>query len=202
MQNQPLYNAIISRRSTSKLSAPAPDRDVVTLMLKAAESAPDHGRLKPWRFYVVEGEALNALGEAYTRASTQFNTNDPKVLDKVRNMPLRAPMVIVATAVVTEGKIPEIEQYVSVGVAIQNMQLVAEEAGFAAMWRTGGVAYDPAIKALFDLGEQDQIIGFLYLGTSDATGEPRRDPVLTQGVSERAFCWYDAGKRAPFLKSS
>ncbi len=164
---QDLLQLIKSRASTPKLGLPAPSREQMIEALACAQRAPDHGRLRPWRFFVIEGEGLSQLGELYVAAAQSQN---PKLEDaqaeRLRGMPLRAPMiVVVASKVVTGHKVPVWEQHVATGCATQNLQLALHTMGFGCMWRTGEMASDPAVKARFGLGEADQIIGFLYVGT-------------------------------------
>lgn len=189
MQKNPVLTAITKRRSTAKLMAPAPSQAVIKKMLYAAESAPDHGRLKPWRIHVVQGEALNTLGDVFADAIIALDSGDSRRIEKARAMPLRAPMIFVVCACISENKIPEIEQLVAAGVAVQNMQLVAHEAGFATIWRTGDLATDPIVKAAFHLRKIDHIVGFLYAGTADMPMIERTAADLDQGCVERAFQW-------------
>ncbi len=138
-------------------------------------SAPDHGRLRPWRFIVLEGDARQTLGEAMAE-SLQSRTPDasPARIGAERNKPNRAPTIIVVAARITPGKIPEVEQLLAVGAATQNMCLAAEALGFGTMWKTGAAAYDSKVKHALGLREDDQIVAFLYLGTVVLPGVPRR----------------------------
>jgi Nitroreductase len=134
---------------------------------KAAARAPDHRNLKPWRFVVIEGEGLKALGELYQSAMLKTNPELPE--DKKQRalvLPQRAPMVIVAIATIAEDpKVPEIEQVLSTGAAVQNMLNAAFAMGLGAIWRTGDLAFNPYVAEGLGLDQTEQIIGFIYLGT-------------------------------------
>lgn len=171
---QDLLQLIKSRVSTPKLGLPAPTRDQMTDALACAQRAPDHGRLRPWRFFVIEGEGLNQLGALYVAAARAKNSPiEDAQAERLRGMPLRAPMVVVvASKVVTGHKVPVWEQQVATGCAAQNLQLALHAMGFGCMWRTGEMASDPTVKARFGLEEADQIIGFLYVGTPLETPKP------------------------------
>lgn len=91
-------------------------------------------------------------------------------LDAERRKALRAPMIIVAAATITPGKIPEIEQIEAVSAAVQNMLLAAHALGYGAMWKTGGAAYDAGVKAELGLTAGDHIVAFVYLGTATLQG--------------------------------
>ncbi|MBN3562641.1 nitroreductase family protein [Aliamphritea spongicola] len=155
------------RFSQPLLQEPGPDAEQLDNMFAAAMRAPDHAALRPWRFLVIDGDARGELGELYARAALQANPDVTEdVLTRNRKMTFRAPTIIVAIAVVTEHpKVPASEQLIAAGCAVQNMLLAANAQGVGAMWRTGGVAYDPVVKEGLGLAAHEEIIGFVYMGT-------------------------------------
>jgi len=166
-----LLKGIESRTSAVKLSEPAPTREQLERILNAGMRAPDHGRLRPWRFVVLQGAARAKLGDAMAdmlRAKVPDAT--PDQLNSERNKPLRAPLIVAVAAKITKGKIPEIEQLLAAGAAAQNMFLAANALGYGVMWKTGAAAYDPQVKALLGLAAEDHIVALLYLGTATASG--------------------------------
>ncbi len=89
-----------------------------------------------------------------------------EALAKARNMPLRAPLLVVAVACLQDHpKVPHAEQLLAAGCAAHGLVLGAYAQGLGAMWRTGEMATDPVVHAGLGLGEQERIIGFVYLGT-------------------------------------
>ena len=169
---------IESRRSTPVLVDPAPSDEQVKKLLRSAQLAPDHGRLKPWQFIVVKGEARHALGELYLQAALadKADLSDERK-ERVRKMPLRAPLVIVAaTKVVENHKVPVLEQALATGAAVQNMLLSAESLNYGTMWRTGDMAYSDVVKEGLGLRSEDVIVAFLYIGSIGA--EPKARPEL------------------------
>lgn len=182
-----LIETINQRVSSPKLGLPGPSRSEVMDLLACGVRAPDHGRLKPWRFVVVEGNGLEAMGEMFEASLLNANpeANDAKRA-KTRAMPLRAPLIIVAIADVTVGhKVPVIEQIAATSAAIQNIQLAAVDMGFGAMWRTGDMAYSSVVRKHFGLKAEDQIVGYLYLGTP--VGEPKE--IKRQDLKECVEFW-------------
>lgn len=180
-------HALTTRVSVGRLSEPAPSVEQRQQMFRAALRAPDHGGLRPWRFLTVEGEALNALGE---RMAEAMRADHPEIgadkLEKARSNPLRAPLLVIALArVVEHPKIPEIEQILAVGAAIQNLMLAAHAQGFAAIWRTGELAYSAHFREALGLEPADRIVGFVYLGTPVA--EPR--PATGLAVEDYVSVW-------------
>ncbi len=198
----PVLQAIIDRRSTPKLSEPAPSHEEVERLLMAAESAPDHGRIKPWRFYLIEGDARVRLGEQFARADG-VDGEDQRAVDKAKQMPLRAPMLIAVVAKVDaeHKKVPQIEQAVAVGAAVQNIQLAAHEMGYGVMWRTGAMSEDVSIRQLFGLEGQDHIIGFLYIGTPEKRLAAHSERELRVGLEERTVKWLNVGEELPWTRS-
>ncbi len=164
-----LIETLHSRNSHARLVAPAPGGDELNLILKAGLRAPDHGRLRPWHFVIVEGEQRTQLGEVFEQSLLLANPDATEAeRSKARCAPMRAPLLIAGLLKPIEHpKVPRVEQAVTVGCALHGMLLAADALGYGGMWRTGGYARDPLVIA--ELGGQpgDEIIGFLYLGTRD-----------------------------------
>jgi nitroreductase len=166
-----LLGAIASRASALKLTDPGPTRAHLEQIMHAGVRAPDHGRLRPWRFVVLEGAARQKLGDAMARLSlAKFPQSTPEQLDSERRKVLRAPTIVVVAAHITQGKIPEVEQIAAVAAGVENMVLVAQALGYGAMWKTGAVAYDAQTKTMLGLSAQDHIVALLYLGTTAIAG--------------------------------
>jgi nitroreductase len=166
--------ALHTRTSAPRLEEPAPNDAALDQILRAGLRAPDHGMLRPWRFLVVEGEARRKLGQLFVDT---LQPKTPEETEKLRNSPLRAPMIIVAIAAVKESpKVPAIEQVESCAAAVQNMSVAIHALGFGAIWKTGAPSYDPRVKKALGLKETDAIVGYLYVGT--ATTRDRPAPVL------------------------
>lgn len=168
---------LLGRVSVSRLCEPAPDAAQLDLLFRAAFRAPDHGQLRPWRFLVVEGEGRERLGELLAEAVRQQPDAEVKAQEKARKMPLRAPMLVVAIGSPRpHAKVPESEQLLTVGCAVHGMLLAAQALGLGGIWRTGPLAYDRFVAQGLGLSEQEQILGFLYLGTPE--GGLRTPPAL------------------------
>jgi nitroreductase len=167
-------DALLQRVSASKLIDPAPDQQQREMIFSAALRAADHGRLRPWRFLVIEAEARNELGELFERVATEDDASlTPAARERFRNMPLRAPMIVVVIAKCTpHPKVPEIELLISAGAAAQNMITAAYALGIGAIWRTGELAYHLRVRDGLGLTEDERIVGYLYLGTPGVTMEP------------------------------
>lgn len=160
--------AVLHQRvSVSKLCAPAPTKEQRDALILAAARAADHGNLKPWRFLFIEGDGLDRLGELFARVALANKPESSSAeLERFKNMPKRAPMIIVSIAVCHDHpKVPTIEQLLSAAAATQNLITAAYALGLGAMWRTGEMAYDEQIMAELGLSENEKIVGFVYMGT-------------------------------------
>lgn len=171
--------ALLRRHSARALKEPAPDAAALGLILECATRAADHGRLRPWRFIVIQGENRARFGELLAEHLRRAKASiSDEALERERQKAFRAPLIVAVAAIITrDGKIPEIEQVISAGAAAQNMLHASLALGFNGVWKTGGAAYDEQVKAALGLESKDGIVGFLYLGTDeDGPGSlPRPD---------------------------
>lgn len=164
-----VITAIHTRHSAPKLKSDAVSRELIEQLLDAGNQAPNHHRVRPWRFFVLTGAALNRLGDVMA-ASQRDRQPDlpPEAYDKTRAMPHRAPLVIaVAVDKPGETKAIEIENVCAAAAACQNILLAAHALGLGAMWRTGTWARDPKVKEFFGLEPDQNLISFLYIGYTD-----------------------------------
>ncbi|QJR82429.1 NAD(P)H nitroreductase [Alteromonas pelagimontana] len=156
---------LLHRRSQPRLKAPAPKGEVLENIMQAALRAPDHAALTPWRFIICEESGLQKLGALFEQSAID-NGKSEKEIERAPQLPLRAPMVIVAIAKYTENaKVPRIEQVASASCAVMAMQMAAIAQGFNGIWRSGAYAQCDVVREGLRVGEEDEIVGFLYLGT-------------------------------------
>lgn len=181
--------ALHNRVSIGGLADPAPSQTQRDNIFRAALRAADHGNLRPWRFLVVEGEARNCLGQIYVQASESGESGEPlsdAQKERTQNMPLRAPLVLVAiTRLQEHPKVPFEEQRMSTAGAVQAMLTAAFAEGVGAYWRTGPLAENRGVAKGLGLAENEEISGFIYMGTPQKA--PRPAPELP--VSEYFADW-------------
>ncbi len=167
-----------SRHSTpaNQLIEPAPDATELKQILQAAMAAPDHGRLQPYRFIKIEGEGRHRLSELFAEAVQKRDPQvTPEYLKKQADKPLRSPMIVVVVATLIDSpKVPRIEQMLSAGSAAHGILLASETLGFGSIWLSGDNAYDDTVKQGLGIGENEEIIGFVYLGTKKNQMPPRQ----------------------------
>ena len=167
------------------LTEPAPAGEHLQAILNAAMTAPDHGALRPWQFIFVEGEARNTLGDVFAEALTKRDpAAPPEQIERQRDKPMRSPLLIVVVAKISANhpKVPEFEQLLSAGAAAEHMQLAAQALGYGSVWVTGPNATDTHVKASLGIAEQDQIVGFLHMGTASIAAPAVNRPTPEQFV--------------------
>lgn len=168
---------LLTRSSHMRLTEPAPAGDALKNILQAGVRVPDHACLSPWKFIVCSGDGLARLGDVFSRAAQQEGLSERDIA-RAPELPLRAPMVIVAATRYTEHpKVPKVEQIASTACAVQSMQMAAIAQGFDGIWRTGHYAQSQTVKLAMSLFDEDEIVGFLYLGTKmcDIPPKPVKD---------------------------
>jgi nitroreductase len=191
-------SVLLSRHSVAPafLGEPAPDDAALAQILAAGAAAPDHGRLRPWRFIVIRGPARARLGEVFAEALSRRTPDAPDAaFAQERERPLRAPLLIAVVATIAKDhpKIPEIEQILSAGAAAQNILLAAHALGFGAKWLTGANAYDEHVRQALGLDPDDRLVSFIHIGTlaGEAPHVPHAD------ASAHTVEWHAPGRVEP-----
>jgi len=178
---------LLTRRSrpAKMLRAPAPDRPTLMRLLTAAARVPDHGKLEPWRFIVLERAALDRLADVCAECGTVLG-EEPEKVEKAaatfRDSPLA--VAVIASPKPSE-KIPEPEQLLSAGAACLSLLNAALAQGFGACWLTGYAAHDRDFcHRGLGLEPHERIAGFIHIGTTAATPPERPRPDI-----ERLTSW-------------
>ena len=158
--------ALNTRATAKTYGETAPTKEQLAIVLQAAVRAPDHGRLRPWRFMIIEGDQRRKLGDMLAASAVRripgLSAGD---LQRERDKALRAPLIIVVACRIVPGtKIPVIEQILAAGSAAQNILLALHAMGFASAWKTGDAAYDPEVKRALGFAADDHLVGFIYTG--------------------------------------
>ena len=173
---------LMQRHSTPsrQLGEPAPDKDQLKALLKAAIRVPDHGKLVPFRLIKLKGKSKLRFGELVADIAKR---NEPHLseskLDKERHRYTFAPLVLVLLACIDQhSKVPALEQQLTAGCVAQNILLGAFELGIGAQWLTGWAAYDPDVAKLLHLKSNEQVIAFIHMGTPQMDVPDRDRPAL------------------------
>jgi nitroreductase len=171
--------------ASRQLGEPAPDEATLQALFTAAIRVPDHGKLVPFRLIRLQGAGKRAWGEQMTALALRKRPDiSPVKLEKERLRYSYAPLVIVVVARLnTHGKVPEIEQKLSAGCVAHNLLLGAYALGFGAQWLTGWAAYDRDAAMILGLGDDEQVIGFVHIGTAQVDVPDRERPALADVLS-------------------
>ena len=177
--------SLLATRRSGKprdLVAPGPDAAQLDQMLAIAARTPDHGKLAPWRFVVIDDrDALSRLlADAYRAERPQAPRGDLDALDQFAR---QAPtLVVVLSSPVTSSPIPLWEQELSAGAATMNLLHAAHALGFAAGWLTGWPTFSDAVRD--GLGATpERIAGFVFIGTPSRPLDERPRPEPARIVS-------------------
>ena len=180
--------AIQTRHSIAKVKPEAVPRATIEKLLHAAVQAPNHYRVRPWRFVVLTGKSRQALGEVLAQAQKKQNPELPEAgMEIERTKPLRAPVLIaVGVDKPADPRVLEIENICAVAAAVENLLVAAHAEGLGAMWRTGSAARDPEVKRFLGFTADQELISFVYIGYPDLT-----PPATERPSFEDRTVWMD-----------
>lgn len=170
---------LATRRSgkAREMAGPGPSPAELDTILAAAMRVPDHGKLAPWRFVVIDDAARPALADMLASAyAAEKPGASPKEIDAMRSFALLGPSLVVLMARLhTDSHIPLWEQQLSVGATAMQLLNAAHALGFVGNWLTGWPSYSATVtQALGEPGEQ--IAGFFFFGTQTRDLEERVRP--------------------------
>lgn len=182
-----VIETLLSRNSTKQIEGPGPSEEQIAQIFAAAMCAPDHGRLRPWRFKRIQGEQIDELANLAVKAMA--DEGKPLNAPKEKNMREwlgRAPLVIAVASYVDHSneRIPEHERMLATGAAVMNILNAAHALGFGAFWSTGIGTYTDAVpEALgFDTLEH-KFLGFVVIGSLKGELVPKDRPDAADYVS-------------------
>jgi len=174
--------ALHTRNSINLLCEPGPNQKQLNNIINAGLRACDHGRLRPWKYIVIEGDARLRFGKLMAQVKSELDGTElnPDTTKKIQSKALRAPMIIAVVAKIIEHpKVPEIEQLLSAGASAQMMMTAAHAQGIGAIWRSGALMFEDSMRNGLGLEKTDKLVGFLYLGTIKAAKKCMKKSVKT-----------------------
>ena len=167
------------------LVEPGPGAAELDQILTVAARVPDHGKLVPWRFLVIEGEGRKKASEIVLSVYRADNPNPtgPEIEKETKRLGEAPVCVAVIARPMRHPKIPEWEQQLSAGAACMNLVSAAHALGFGANWVTGWPAYDRRVLDALGLKPEERIAGFIHIGTPRQKPEDRPRPALADVVT-------------------
>ena len=187
--NAAALDFLLTRRSrpAKTLIAPGPDRDTLLTLLTAAGRSPDHGKLEPWRFIVLERAALVRLSGAVAEAGARLGKSEEDIAKQEKMYAEGQVAVAVVSAPKPSDKIPELEQVLSAGAVCLQLLNAALAAGWGANWLSGWTSHDEHfVQANLGLMPGERLAGYIFLGTetSPPPDRPRPDiDAITEWVA-------------------
>jgi nitroreductase len=177
-QEHAVIDAILRRRSVPprKLTAPGPDKDQLSMIVEAATVAPDHGRIRPWRLFLIADR--NALAAIFSNATREIDPHiSEDLLRREAERAHHAPCLIAVIARIDKDHAiaPPSEQWISVGAALQNILLAAEDLGFRAMMVSGKKVGTDVVRKGFTLSDGEELVGFVAIGSATVPAKDRQD---------------------------
>ncbi len=168
------------------LGEPAPSPAQQQAILDAAVRVPDHGKLVPWRFLRITGDARRVLGERLAARSLEKDPQAPAAaVEKDRRRFSFAPLVITVVGRPVPGhKVPEQEQLLTGGAVCFALLQAAQALGFGAQWLTGWAAYDPVIHRFLGLAPGETVLGFIHIGTPAEEAPERQRPDVAELLAD------------------
>ncbi len=167
MENSEILKQIIeNRRSTypKDYSGETIPEAVLQEILNSANFAPNHKKTKPWRFKILKGEELNALGIEMQRLYKE-NTPEHLFLQKKYDdfaFKTSKSSAVISISVNFSGLLPEWEEIAAVAMAVQNMYLTCSVNSVGCYWGTPGFA--PKLSTFLNLEENQRCLGLFFMG--------------------------------------
>jgi len=169
-----LIDLIAARRTAPGLTTPGPTDEQLRAILGAATRVPDHGRLRPYRFVIVTGEARRRFGAALRAAAIAADA-DPLTIAKASRKPLFGPLqVVIIASPRAHATVPQWEQELTAGLTGYAMELAAAAVGVGAAWKSGHHLDGEPIRRLLGMTPEERLLGWVNLGTTTTSSKPTK----------------------------
>ncbi|WP_439154586.1 nitroreductase family protein [Yoonia sp.] len=181
--NPAALDFLLTRRSrpAKTLTTPVPDRATVETLLTAAARTPDHGKLEPWRFIVLEKPALARLAAMIPARGATLGIDPEKTTKAVSQYGDADLVVVVVSSPKPSDKIPQIEQLYSAGSVCLALLNAALAAGWGANWLSGWASHDRVfIREGLGLADHETVAGLIHIGTETSAPPERPRPDLAR----------------------
>ncbi|MEM6758032.1 MAG: nitroreductase [Pseudomonadota bacterium] len=180
-RNEAALDFLLNRRSrpAKTLTTPVPDRAELAQILTAAARTPDHGKMEPWRFVVVQGDAMDRLGDVAQRRGEAKGLDEAQVAKGRAQFDQGDLAVVVVEIQKPSEKIPAVEMTYSAGAVCLSLLNAALAAGWGANWLSGWASHDAEFgREALGLAENERIAGIIHIGTETSTPPERPRPDL------------------------
>ena len=188
----PSLETILTRRSAQTFTGEPPTQGQLDLMIQAAATVPDHGRLRPWRLVVVHPDGRESFGDALVRTGRSLTPelaarSEKKLRDKAFVAPVQ---IVIVSSPADNDKVPGWEQEACAACVGYAVALAAHAQGLGAVWKTAPFRRGEGLDELLSLGPTEQILGWVNVGVPESlvVARPAFDvtDVVTHVVGARA----------------
>jgi len=178
-----VLNFLATRRSASavSLNEPAPSSDEISDLIRLAARVPDHGKLAPWRFILLDGPAKTRF--AHRLQQLAESRGDHRAVAKLGKLKA-PPMGIAVVSSPRDHEIPLWEQQLSAGAVCTTLLYAAQALGYGANWITDWYAYDAEAQAILGLSKTESVAGFIFIGTAAEAPNERERPEIQSLISD------------------
>ncbi len=187
MQSSPdTIELLLKRRSViaSKLIAPGPNAEELETILRCGTRVPDHKGISPWRIQVADRATQDTLHAKLP----ELHEGDPASLEKTNTKePKTAPLLLIVSSQTTSTRAPRNEQILSGAAVCQNLIVAANALGYRSQWLTEWFAYSDKVKTYLGIPTTEEIIGFIYIGSTAEQPNERPRPNLDDIVTRLAL---------------
>ena len=184
MKSPETIDLLLKRRSLVAmfLKAPGPNENELEMILRCGTRVPDHKGVAPWRIQIADRATQDKL---HAKLPELYEGYDLAPLEKTTTKePKTAPLLLIVSSQTTSPKAPRSEQLLSCAATCQNILIAAHALGYHSQWLTEWMAYNPKVKAYLGIPQEEDIIGFLYIGTAPEGTKERPRPELSKIVSK------------------
>ncbi len=183
-----VIQSLQSRNSVKLVQAPGPSDEQLEQIMQAAMSAPDHGRLRPWRFKRIPAEHVGHLLDLAVQALADEGTpyTEAKIISTRRWLE-QAPVILAVACYIDHSneRIPHQERVLATGAAVMNILNASHALGYAGYWSTGLGTYTQAVPEALGFDELEyEFMGFVTIGTPIAEVRPKERPNYKEFYSE------------------
>ena len=190
LKNPAALEFLQTRRSrpAKTLQAPAPSREQLKPLLQAAARCPDHGKLEPWRFIVLEQGAMARLSNLTQERGEELGKSPDEITKACSQFDMGHLAVAVVEVQKPSDKVPAIEQTYSAGAVCLSLLNAALAAGWGANWLSGWQTHDTEFcRTAFGLQDNERVAGLIHIATESVAPPERPRPdmdALTEWVSQ------------------
>lgn len=178
--HNPTLDTLLSRRSVKRVVAPGPSDEQIEAALACVVRAPDHAKLRLWRFALISQPDVVALGEkAISILADSGKPMSPEKQASTRAWLAEVPLLVGLAYQMHHDhpKVPDIEQTLAMGAGVMNFQNAMHAMGFATYWSTGLATFTEEMPAYLGFDTLDyQFVGFLAVGTPEQPPVPAERP--------------------------